>query len=142
MQAAKLSRLGHEVVVFERFPGLYGMPRAGHIDHEVMRIFQSIGASEEVAADAFPMTKYVWRNAEGKTLISFDWDQTSISGWKSDYLFYQPYMEAALDRSVRSASTASVYHGWEAIGLETVSKRARGAVNFRGELLTSGIGTT
>ncbi|MCA8210911.1 hypothetical protein, partial [Burkholderia vietnamiensis] len=26
--------------------------------------------------------------------------------------------------------------------LETVSKRPRGAVNFRGELLTSGIGTT
>ncbi|WP_186116988.1 bifunctional 3-(3-hydroxy-phenyl)propionate/3-hydroxycinnamic acid hydroxylase [Burkholderia gladioli] len=141
MQAAKLSRLGHEVVVFERFPGLYGMPRAGHIDHEVMRIFQSIGASEEVAADAFPMTKYVWRNAEGKTLISFDWDQTSISGWKSDYLFYQPYMEAALDRSVRSASTASVYHGWEAIGLVqhedcvelTVRKTRDGASDPEGE---------
>ncbi|WP_208456874.1 hypothetical protein, partial [Burkholderia vietnamiensis] len=28
------------------------------------------------------------------------------------------------------------------IFLETVSKRPRGAVNFRGELLTSGIGTT
>ncbi|MBR8429032.1 transposase, partial [Burkholderia cenocepacia] len=28
------------------------------------------------------------------------------------------------------------------VSLETVSKRPRGAVNFRGELLTSGIGTT
>ncbi|WP_171907377.1 bifunctional 3-(3-hydroxy-phenyl)propionate/3-hydroxycinnamic acid hydroxylase [Burkholderia plantarii] len=144
MQAAKLSQLGHEVVVFERFPGLYGMPRAGHIDHEVMRIFQSVGASEEVAADAFPMTKYVWRNADGKTLISFDWDQTSISGWKSDYLFFQPYMEAALDRSVRSTSKASVYHGWEAIGLIqhedgvelTVRKTRDGASDPEGERKT------
>ncbi|WP_219847144.1 hypothetical protein, partial [Burkholderia multivorans] len=33
-------------------------------------------------------------------------------------------------------------HACTSILLETVSKRPRGAVNFRGELLTSGIGTT
>ncbi|WP_143278577.1 hypothetical protein, partial [Burkholderia cenocepacia] len=41
----------------------------------------------------------------------------------------------------REAKPSATFRG-SAVRLETVSKRPRGAVNFRGELLTSGIGTT
>lgn len=44
--AALLGAQGHRVAVFERWPSLYGLPRAGHVDHEIVRIFQEIGVVE------------------------------------------------------------------------------------------------
>lgn len=117
MHAAKLGRMGHRVAAYERFHDQYKLSRAGHFDHEVMRFLQSIDCATAVAEDAFPMTKYEFRNAVGETLITLDWDAPSVSGWKSDYLFYQPYMEAALDHAARASGSVEVHRGWEAIAL-------------------------
>jgi len=43
--AALLGQSGHRVGAFERSPECYPLPRAGHVDHEIMRIFQSISAA-------------------------------------------------------------------------------------------------
>jgi 2-polyprenyl-6-methoxyphenol hydroxylase-like FAD-dependent oxidoreductase len=119
--AAQLGKRGRSVAVYERHPSLYALPRAGHFDHEIMRIFQSLGAAEEIERDAFPATKYQWRNAQGELLISFDWDQVGVSGWMSDYLMYQPHMENALHRAVGDCASVSVNHGWEAIDITQYS---------------------
>jgi 2-polyprenyl-6-methoxyphenol hydroxylase-like FAD-dependent oxidoreductase len=37
--AGLLGERGIRVAVYEKHPGLYALPRAGHIDHEIMRIF-------------------------------------------------------------------------------------------------------
>ncbi|WP_454743932.1 bifunctional 3-(3-hydroxy-phenyl)propionate/3-hydroxycinnamic acid hydroxylase MhpA [Cupriavidus necator] len=118
VHAALLGQRGHRVAVFERHQSLYALPRAGHFDHEIMRIFQSLGCADEIAEDAFPATKYQWRNAKDEILITFDWDQVGISGWMSDYLMYQPHMENALHRAVQSLPSVVVHHGWEAIDIE------------------------
>ncbi|GAB3570963.1 bifunctional 3-(3-hydroxy-phenyl)propionate/3-hydroxycinnamic acid hydroxylase [Amycolatopsis endophytica] len=115
--AALLGRAGHRVAVFERWPRLYGRARAGHVDHEVMRIFQSLGIAEQLVQDMFRATKYVFRNAAGETLLTFDWDADGISGWPSDYFMYQPSIEDALDAAARAQPTVSVYQGWEAVAL-------------------------
>ncbi|PAJ86125.1 bifunctional 3-(3-hydroxy-phenyl)propionate/3-hydroxycinnamic acid hydroxylase [Burkholderia ubonensis] len=115
--AAFLGKAGHRVAVYERHHSLYSMPRAGHFDHEIMRIFQSLGCADEIAIDAFPATKYEWKNGKGESLISFDWDQIGVSGWMSDYLMYQPYLENALHRAVKACETVSVHHGWEAVDI-------------------------
>jgi 2-polyprenyl-6-methoxyphenol hydroxylase-like FAD-dependent oxidoreductase len=117
VHAALLGQAGHRVAVFERHHALYSLPRAGHFDHEIMRIFQSLGCAEEIQDDAFPATKYEWRNGKGETLITFDWDQVGVSGWMSDYLMYQPYLENALHRAVQGCESVSVHHGWEAIDI-------------------------
>lgn len=116
--AAILGKLGHSIAVFERHPSLYALPRAGHFDHEIMRIFQSLGCAEEIEEDAFPATKYQWRNAKGEILISFDWDQVGTSGWMSDYFMYQPHMENALHRAVQAVPSVRVHNGWEAIDID------------------------
>jgi 2-polyprenyl-6-methoxyphenol hydroxylase-like FAD-dependent oxidoreductase len=81
VHAALLGQAGHRVAVYERHHALYSLPRAGHFDHEIMRIFQSLGCAEEIQDDAFPATKYEWRSGKGETLITFDWDQVGVSGW-------------------------------------------------------------
>ena len=112
--AALLGRAGHDVAVFERHSGLYALPRAGHIDHEIVRVFQSIGAADQVMVDAFRCATYGWRNQHGETLLDIDWSREGVSGWASDYLMYQPYVEEALDAAVRRSPSVIVNHGWEA----------------------------
>ncbi|MDB5875044.1 MAG: hypothetical protein JWQ07_4486 [Ramlibacter sp.] len=125
VNAALLGREGLRVAVFERYPGLYGLPRAGHIDHEVMRIFQSLGCAEQIEADALRSNEYEWRNREGKTLIRFHWNAEGVSGWPSDYLIYQPYVEVALDSAVRRCPSVQVHHSWEAVDIEQLDDHVR-----------------
>ncbi|MGB8878518.1 MAG: FAD-dependent monooxygenase, partial [Solirubrobacteraceae bacterium] len=47
--AAMLGRAGHRVAAFERFAEIYRLPRAVHLDHEIMRLLQSLGLSEVLA---------------------------------------------------------------------------------------------
>lgn len=114
--AALLGRAGHQVAVFERWPDLYGRARAGHVDHEIMRIFQSVGAAEAVEQDAHLADQYVFRNGSGETLMAFDYNAPGISGWRSDYIVYQPYVEDALTAAVRACPSVQVHRGYEAIG--------------------------
>ena len=116
--AALLGRQGHRVAVFERWPGLYGRARAGHVDHEIMRIFQSLGVAEAVERQAHLAERYVFRNADGETLMSFDYGADGVSGWRSDYIVYQPDVESALDAAVRACPGVQVHQGWQATGLD------------------------
>ncbi|MEU9336524.1 bifunctional 3-(3-hydroxy-phenyl)propionate/3-hydroxycinnamic acid hydroxylase [Streptomyces sp. NPDC048290] len=113
--AALLGSKGHRVAVFERWPSLYGLARAGHVDHEIMRIFQSLGAAEAVERDAHLADQYVFRNGSGETLMAFDYGAKGVSGWRSDYIVYQPRVEDALHTAVRACPTVTVHQGWEAI---------------------------
>lgn len=136
--AALMGQRGHDVAVFERHAGLYALPRAGHIDHEIVRVFQSIGAAEAIMEDAFRCTTYGWRNQHGETLLDIDWSRDGISGWASDYLMYQPYVEDALDTAVRRHSNIQIHHGWEAVNLEILPDHV--AVTLaRGQLDNNGV---
>lgn len=114
VSAALLGKLGHKVAVFERHASLYALPRAGHIDHEIARVFQSIGAMDAVVDDAYRCQTYGWRNQHGETLLDIDWSREGISGWASDYLMYQPYVEDALDTAARRQGSVAINQGWEA----------------------------
>ncbi|MFZ0381693.1 MAG: FAD-dependent monooxygenase, partial [Solirubrobacteraceae bacterium] len=53
--AAMLGRAGHRVAAFERFAEIYRLPRAVHLDHEIMRLLQSLGLSEVLADEMVPV---------------------------------------------------------------------------------------
>lgn len=82
MCARLLGLRGYDVVVAERWPSPYPLPRAVHFDHEIGRIFQSAGLAEELRAisDAVP-GQYEWRAADGRTLVKIDWSAEGPSGW-------------------------------------------------------------
>ncbi|GAB3294084.1 bifunctional 3-(3-hydroxy-phenyl)propionate/3-hydroxycinnamic acid hydroxylase [Epidermidibacterium keratini] len=118
IHAATLGRSGHSVAVFERSPSLYQLSRAGHCDHEIMRIFQSVGAADAIERDAIPILDYDWFNADGEILLHLDWNAPTPSGWRSDYLFYQPYVETELRAAVDRLPSVEVNLGWEATAIE------------------------
>lgn len=98
--AALLALEGLDVVVVERFPERFGLPRAGHLDGETMRTFQRIGVAAAVELIARPMLQWELVTAEREVLASIRLGEAG-SGWKADYLCYQPELEDILDARVR-----------------------------------------
>jgi len=116
--AALLGGAGHRVAVYERFEEVYTLPRAVHLDHEIMRLLQSLGLADELADDFLPLRDYHWYGADGEPLMTLDVPVPAPSGWEPDYLFHQPDLEAALDRRARREPSVTVERGWTADGLE------------------------
>jgi 2-polyprenyl-6-methoxyphenol hydroxylase-like FAD-dependent oxidoreductase len=110
---ALLGRAGHRVAAFERFNEIYRLPRAVHIDHEVMRILQALGIADRVAEQMIPLHEYQWFGADRDPLMSLMPERPAASGWEPDYLFFQPELERALDGQCASDGVR-VHRGWVA----------------------------
>ena len=98
--AALLAQQGLDVVVVERYPERYTRSRAGHIDGETMRTFQRLGIAEQVELVARPMPRWQLVTAEREVLATIRLGEDG-SGWKADYLSYQPELEAIVDARAR-----------------------------------------
>ena len=116
--AALLGRRGHRVAVFERQAKLYGLPRVGGVDHEIMRIVQSLGVAGELEAHTYPARGFDFLSATGGTLVHLDWNHQGESGWHLRPVIYQPDLEDALDRAVRSQPAVELNQGWETVHLQ------------------------
>jgi flavoprotein hydroxylase len=115
--ATLLGRRGHAVVVVERWPAPYPLPRAVHFDHEVGRILQACGIGDALRAVSEPAEVYEWRNAAGATLLRFGRVGLGPSGWPESSMFCQPDLEALLEARARSLPTVDVRRGVEVTAL-------------------------
>ena len=115
--AALLGRAGHRVAAYERFNEIYRMPRAVHLDHEIMRLLQALGLAEAVKAQMIPLHEYHWFGADGEPLMTLTPQRPAPSGWEPDYLFFQPELEASLDGCADEHDRVTVRRGWVAEGL-------------------------
>jgi 2-polyprenyl-6-methoxyphenol hydroxylase-like FAD-dependent oxidoreductase len=116
--AILLAQLGRSVVVLERWPEPYPLPRAVHMDHEVARIIQSCGLGDALRAISEAAHVYEWRNGAGTTLLRFGRVGNSASGWPESLMFNQPALEALLDERARDLPDITVRRGVEVTGLE------------------------
>ncbi|MDP2219586.1 MAG: bifunctional 3-(3-hydroxy-phenyl)propionate/3-hydroxycinnamic acid hydroxylase [Hydrogenophaga sp.] len=92
---------GLSVLVLDREADVYRLPRAIHFDGECMRVFQTLGISDELMAQLFvsPGMKFV--NAEGKVLIDYT-RSVELGGqaWHPGYRFHQPDFEDVLRKKL------------------------------------------
>lgn len=109
--AALLGAAGHHVVVCERRNGRYETPRAGHFDHEIMRIFQSLGIADEVRRIADPAHLYEFLAPDGEVIARLPRTWDAPSGWEASYHFYQPELEDVLGAAVAALPTVDVRYG-------------------------------
>jgi 2-polyprenyl-6-methoxyphenol hydroxylase-like FAD-dependent oxidoreductase len=116
--AILLAQLGRRVVVLERWPVPYPLPRAVHVDHEVARIIQSCGLGEQLREISEPASVYLWRNGAGTTLLRFGREGAGASGWPASSMFNQPALEARLDGRARDLPGVTLRRGVEVTGMD------------------------
>ncbi len=101
-----------------------------HFDDEVARLLAGAGLSEDLPAVTEPADFYEWRNAEGQTLLRFDWSQPGPSGWPTASMFSQPDLERLLAQRVAEEPLVTVRRGEEVVQLteggDVVTLTARG----------------
>jgi 3-(3-hydroxy-phenyl)propionate hydroxylase len=112
-----LARNGHDVVVFERHRGLYGLPRLVNLDAEAARIVQASGDIEVALAESAANDEYYFRNAAGEKLLFLDWSGVDISGFSNHISMYQPNVEDAMDQAARERG-AEIHQGTDVIGVD------------------------
>lgn len=118
MTARLLGLAGHDVLIVERWPEPYPMPRAVHFDHEIGRLLQGAGLSDEVKAISERVTDfYEWRNREGEPLVKIDWSVDGPCGWPVANFFSQPELEAVLTASVEAMPNVTLSRGMEVVQL-------------------------
>lgn len=114
-----LGKSGASVLVIEQEAHPYPLPRAVHLDHEMMRLFQSAGVIDRVAGDM--------RDTEGHLHVGADHGVIRYMGtvgrarpfsWSNDYFFYQPELEDHLRDALNEHANITVQLGVAFEGLE------------------------
>lgn len=97
LAANLLGRAGLSVLVLERDGHLHPLPRAVHLDHEMMRLFQSAGVIDRVEPDMVATDGHLHVGADhGVIRYMGTVGSPKPFGWSNDYFFYQPELEAHL----------------------------------------------
>ena len=133
--ASLLGQAGYRVVVIERWPTPYGLPRLTHIDGETARIVQACGDVDQALRDSLPLHSYHYVNAEGELLLELEWTGKQC-GYSAHNSIYQPDIEDAIDGRVASMANVQVLRGWEAVFL----KQAADGVTLAIQRTSSGKG--
>jgi 2-polyprenyl-6-methoxyphenol hydroxylase-like FAD-dependent oxidoreductase len=131
--AALLGRAGHSVLAVERFAEIYRLPRAVHIDHEIMRVLQGLEVAGELAGELLPVRDYHWYGADGEPLMTLESPVPSASGWDPDYMFFQPALERALARRASEQPSVVIEREWAAEALTMEPDHALLSVRRVGE---------
>lgn len=121
-----LGRAGVSAVVLEREREIHPLPRAVHFDGEIMRVFQSAGLAEAVAAIARPGAQGMrFVNAAGDTLlVRRGAPGEGPHGWAGNWYFHQPHLERALRHGLARFPSVRLFAGHEAVEVADGADRA------------------
>jgi 3-(3-hydroxy-phenyl)propionate hydroxylase len=130
--ALLLARRGGDVLVLERHPEPYALPRAVHLDDEVFRVLQDAGVADALLPHTRPIAGLRLLDGRHRVLAEFGRDaDAGRHGWPQGSLVHQPDLEALL-AAAATASGIPVRRGAEVTGLDpdddgvTVAYRAHG----------------
>ncbi len=109
---ALLGRAGHSVLVLERDAEVYPLPRAVHLDHEIMRVLQQLGVIERFAPHSSYVDDYIFQNGVGETLLEVrGGGELANSGYLASTMFVQPELEAILRTDLLDIPTVDARFG-------------------------------
>lgn len=108
-----LARRGLRVGIVDREADVYSLPRAAHVDHEAMRIFQAVGVAGPIATSSRSAPRYDFLNRAGEVLLRFDGaDAIGPGGWPAANMVHQPSIERALRNALIEAPTVELHTCW------------------------------
>lgn len=118
LAAMLLGRSGLSVVVLEKERELHPLPRAVHLDHEMMRLFQSAGVIDRIAADMIDTDGHLHVGADmGVIRYLGTVGDARPFGWANDWFFDQPELEAHLRAGFADLPNIELQLGAELSGL-------------------------
>lgn len=108
---------GFRVAIFDREQDIYDKPRAITADHEVMRIFQECGLSEEISSKTIPHPGTDYIGLENQVIKRFYPAPAPHSlSWEPTWMFVQPELEHSLRRGLQRFDGVQVFLGHELTG--------------------------
>lgn len=117
--AALLAAHGVRTLVLERFAAPYPLPRAVHVDDEVVRILQQLGLHDAFAAISRPAAGMRLLDADHRVLAEFSRDTGEGQlGYPQSNLFDQPELEKLLRDSVSGLDLVELRREVEVVGLD------------------------
>lgn len=118
LAANLLGLKGLQVLVLERELEHYPLPRAVHLDHEMMRLFQSAGVIGRVEGDMIATDGHLHIGADrGVIRYMGTVGKPRPFGWANDYFFYQPELEAHLRQGFAAMPNVALKLGASFTGL-------------------------
>jgi 3-(3-hydroxy-phenyl)propionate hydroxylase len=117
--AANLLALsGINAIALDAQPEIWSTPRAIGMDHEVMRILQSIGIADTMAAHMEAYRPSEYRAADGQLLRRFDTlPEPYPLAWPPNIVFVQPELERALRGRLADHPASDVRLGHEVVAM-------------------------
>jgi len=107
------ARNGLRTIVIDKAEDIYPLPRAAHIDHEIMRIFQELGVADEVAASSRTAERYDFLTAQGDVLLRFEGtNRLGPGGWPASNMIHQPSIEALLREAAAPQKHLELHRRW------------------------------
>lgn len=120
-----LGMAGISVVVLEREPSTYHLPRAVALDGEGMRLVQTMGLAEQLLPLLSVSRNIRHVSADGKLLLLISRGGIGPEGWHNAYRFYQPEFEAVLRYGVTRFACIDVRLRCEAFALDDFGDHIR-----------------
>ncbi len=116
--AGLLAERGLSVFVCDRARDVYALPRAFAIDHEILRIFQQIGAVDQVLPWTEPFTPSEYFGVDGQMIKRLTTvDPPYPQGYVPSVVFNQPEAERVLRAHLASVDNIEIALGVEVVGL-------------------------
>ena len=145
--AGLLAQHGHDVVVIDRDSDIYALPRAAHLDQDVLRIVQTLGCIDAVVPITRPNPGMDFLTADRQVLLSMRTSGRTPSGWPASSMFHQP----GFDRALRTRAVelgARPHLGVTMTGLTDHGEHVRvdlgndGSIDARWVIACDGAGST
>jgi 3-(3-hydroxy-phenyl)propionate hydroxylase len=126
-----LAQRGVRVILADREADYYRLPRAAHIDHETVRIFQALGLAGRVMASSRQVSRYDFLTADRRVLMRFDGlDAIASGGWPAGNMIHQPSIEAALREAIGESASIDLRTQWK------LTRLAQGVSGAKAEFAT------
>jgi len=116
-----LALSGVSVLVLEKEPNVYDLPRAVHFDDETMRVFQTVGIAKQLENKirVNPGMRFVDANDQ----LILDWPRpggVGKHGWHTSYRLHQPDLEKLLREALSQYSCCVLKLGNRVVELQQV----------------------
>lgn len=98
--AGLLAGRGVNTIVIDRETDIYPLPRAAHVDHEIIRILQELGCADEMMAHMRPNSGMDFLTADHQVLLAMRSPGVTPLGWPASVFINQPLFEAQLRDAV------------------------------------------